>query len=123
MCSSDLNTPAGMQGVGEKGPEAILPLDTLWAKMKEILNEAITASSGASLIDTFVGKLNGIGTGGVRNIQEFDGDGGLHVQYSPVYNLYGSTTKQDVIEAERISQAEFDKRMKQYERDRQRRRL
>ncbi len=117
------NTPAGMQGVGEKGPEAILPLDTLWAKMKEILNEAIAASSGASLIDTFVGKLNGIGTGGVRNIQEIDGDDGLHVQYSPVYNLYGSTTKQEVIEAERISQAEFDKRMKQYERDRQRRRL
>lgn len=117
------NTPAGLQGVGEKGAEAVLPLDTLWAKMKEILNEAVAVNGGSSIIDGFMEKLNGIGTGGAGNTLELAGTGGLNVQYSPVYNLYGSATKQDVVEADRISQAEFNKRMKQYVRDQQRRNL
>lgn len=116
------NTPAGMQGVGEAGPEAILPLDTLWAKMKEILNEAIAANSGASLIDAFIEKLKGIGTGG-GNTPELAGAGGPTIQYSPVYNLYGSAGRDEIIEADRMSQAEFNKLMKQYERDQQRRKL
>ena len=117
------NTPAGMQGVGEKGPEAILPLDTLWAKMKEILNEAIAASGGASIIDAFIEKLKGIGTGGGGNTPELAGAGGPTIQYSPVYNLYGSAGKDEIAEADRMSQAEFNKLMKQYERDQQRRKL
>lgn len=117
------NTPAGMQGVGEKGPEAILPLDTLWVKMKEILNEAIAASGGASIIDAFIEKLKGIGTGSGGNTPELAGAGGPTIQYNPVYNLYGSAGKEEVAEADRISQAEFNKLMKQYERDRQRRKL
>lgn len=117
------NTPAGMQGVGEKGPEAILPLDTLWAKMKEILNEAIAASGGASIIDAFIEKLKGIGTGGGGNTPELAGAGGPTIQYSPVYNLYGSAGKEEIAEADHMSQAEFNKLMKQYERDQQRRKL
>lgn len=117
------NTPVGMQGVGEAGPEAVLPLDTLWAKMKEILNEAIAASGGASLIDAFIEKLKGIGTGGGGNTPELAGAGGPVIQYSPVYNLYGSAGKEEVAEADRMSQAEFNKLMKQYERDQQRRKL
>ena len=118
------NTSAGMQGVGEAGPEAILPLDTLWAKMKEILNEAIAASGGASLIDAFIEKLKGIGTGGGgQGTPELAGAGGPPIQYSPVYNLYGSAGKDEIAEADKLSQAEFNKLMKQYERDRQRRKL
>ena len=117
------NTPAGMQGVGEAGPEAILPLDTLWAKMKEILNEAIAASGGASLIDAFIEKLKGIGTGGGGGQPELAGAGGPTIQYSPVYNLYGSAGKEEIAEADRMSQAEFNKLMKQYEKDQQRRKL
>ncbi|MEY8519212.1 phage tail tape measure protein [Lachnospiraceae bacterium 29-84] len=116
------NTPAGMQGVGEKGPEAVLPLDTLWAKMKEILNEAVAASSGASPIEAFIEKLKGIGTGGSGK-PELAGTGGTTVQYSPVYNLYGSAGKEEIAEAGRMCQAEFNKLMKQYEKDRQRRKL
>lgn len=115
------NTPAGMQGVGEKGPEAILPLDTLWAKMKEILNGATAVSGGDSIIDAFIEKLKGTGTGG--NTPEPAGAGGLTVQYSPVYNLYGSAGKDEIAEANRMGQAEFNRLMKQYERNRQRRRL
>ena len=118
------NTSAGMQGVGEAGPEAILPLDTLWAKMKEILNEAIAASGGASLIDAFIEKLKGIGTGGGgQGTPELAGAGGPTIQYSPVYNLYGSAGKDEIAEADKLSQAEFNKLMKQYERDQQRRKL
>lgn len=117
------NTPAGMQGVGEAGPEAVLPLDTLWAKMKEILNEAIAASGGASLIDAFIEKLKGIGTGGGGGQPELAGAGGPTIQYSPVYNLYGSAGKEEIAEADRMNQAEFNKLMKQYEKDQQRRKL
>ena len=117
------NTPAGMQGVGEAGPEAVLPLDTLWAKMKEILNEAIAASGGASLIDAFIEKLKGIGTGGGGGQPELAGAGGPAIQYSPVYNLYGSAGKEEIAEADRMSQAEFNELMKQYEKDQQRRKL
>ena len=117
------NTPAGMQGVGEAGPEAVLPLDTLWAKMKEILNEAIAASGGASLIDAFIEKLKGIGTGGGGGQPELAGAGGPAIQYSPVYNLYGSAGKEEIAEADKMSQAEFNKLMKQYEKDQQRRKL
>lgn len=118
-----INTPAGMQGVGEAGPEAVLPLDTLWAKMKEILNEAIAASGGASLIDAFIEKLKGIGTGGGGGQPELAGAGGPTIQYSPVYNLYGSAGKEEIAEADKMSQAEFNKLMKQYEKDQQRRKL
>lgn len=117
------NTPAGMQGIGEKGPEAILPLDTLWAKMKEILNEAIAASGGASLIDAFIEKLKGIGTGGSGGQPELAGAGGPSIVWNPTYNLYGSAGKEEVAEADRMSQAEFNKLMKQYEKDQQRRKL
>lgn len=117
------NTPAGMQGVGEAGPEAVLPLDTLWAKMKEILNEAIAASGGVSLIDAFIEKLKGIGTGGGGGQPELVGAGGPPIQYSPVYNLYGSAGKEEIAEADRMNQAEFNKLMKQYEKDQQRRKL
>ena len=116
------NTSAGMQGIGEAGPEAILPLDTLWAKMKEILNESIAASGGASLIDVFIEKLKGIGTGG-QGAPELAGAGGPTIQYSPVYNLYGSAGKDEIAEADKLSRAEFNKLMKQYERDQQRRKL
>ena len=115
------NTSAGMQGVGEAGPEAILPLDTLWAKMKEILNEAIAASGGASLINTFIEKLKGIGTGGGgQGTPELAGAGGPTIQYSPVYNLYGSAGKDEIAEADKLSQAEFNKMMKQFEKDKAR---
>ena len=117
------HTSAGMQGVGEAGPEAILPLDTLWAKMKEILNSAVAAGGGTSVIDILVEKLKGIGTGGGKNTPELVAAGGASIVWNPTYNLYGSAGKEEVVEADRMSQAEFNKLMKQYERDRQRRAL
>lgn len=117
------NTPAGMQGVGEAGPEAVLPLDMLWAKMKEILNDAVTINDGSSVINSLLEKLKGTGNNNSRNTPELAGAGGVNIQYSPVYNLYGSATKQDAIEAGRISMAEFKKLMKQHEKDLKRKKL
>lgn len=37
------NTAAGLQGVGEAGPEAILPLNTLWEEMSTRIKEAMAA--------------------------------------------------------------------------------
>ena len=110
------NTPFGFQGVGEAGAEAVLPLDTLWAKMREILNDAVAMRDGSPAINMLLEKLKGAG-GSRRDIPELAGAGGVNIQYSPVYNLYGSATKQDAVEAGRTSMAEFKRLMKQYEKD------
>ncbi len=40
------NTPNGLQGVGEAGAEAVLPLDLLWDKLADILQTAINRAAG-----------------------------------------------------------------------------
>ena len=116
----------GLQGVGEAGSEAVLPLDTLWSKMKSILTDAIKQSSGGSIIESLLQRLQGIGTGGGGQGgggPELAGAGGPNISYSPVYNLYGSATKEDAVEAEKLSQAEFNKMMKQWQRENDRTRF
>ena len=39
------------------------------------------------------------------------------------YNLYGSATKEDAVEAERMSQAEFNQMMKQWQRENDRKKF
>ena len=116
-----LNTASnGLQGVGEAGAEAVLPLDTLWSKMKTMLTDAIRESSGGSIIESLLQRIQGIGTGGGgggTGGPELAGAGGQNISYSPTYNLYGSATKEDAVEAERMSQAEFNKMMKQWQRE------
>lgn len=112
------NTRSGMQGVGEAGAEAVLPLDTLWARMRDIVSGEVRANSGASVIETLLEKLkNAGGGGGGRNTPQPVPAGGPSIQYSPVYNLYGNAGKQDAVEAERISQAEFNRMMKRWQKD------
>lgn len=120
-----LSTPGnGLQGVGEAGPEAVLPLDTLWDKMKEIVAQAVRANSGASVVDMLVEKLKGIGNGGSGRAEaELAGTGGMTVHWNPTYNLYGSAGKEEIMEADGMSQAEFEKHMKQWEKDNRRRKL
>ena len=112
------NTRSGMQGVGEAGAEAVLPLDTLWARMRDIVSGEVRANSGASVIETLLEKLKNAGGGGDgRNTPQPVPAGGPSIQYSPVYNLYGNAGKQDAVEAERISQAEFNRMMKRWQKD------
>ena len=115
-----LNTPGnGLQGVGEAGPEAVLPLDTLWSQMKSIITDAMKQSSGASIIESLLQRLQGItsGGGGGGGGPELAGAGGPNISYSPTYNLYGNATKEDAVEAERMSQADFNKMMKQWQKE------
>ena len=120
-----LPTQAGLQGVGEAGPEAVLPLDTLWSQLREILDEKFKQySGGGSIFDGLAEKLQGIGggepsTGGL----ELAGAGGPNVTYAPVYNLYGSAGKDEIAEADKLSQAEFNRMMAKYEKDNRRTRL
>lgn len=115
-----LNTPGnGLQGVGEAGPEAVLPLDTLWSQMKSIITDAMKQNSGASIIETLLQRLQGITSGGGSGGggPELAGAGGPSISYSPTYNLYGNATKEDAVEAERLSQADFNKMMKQWQKE------
>lgn len=122
-----LNTASnGLQGVGEAGAEAVLPLDTLWSKMKSMLDSAIKESSGGGIIESLLQRLQGIGTGGGgggTGGPELAGAGGPNISYAPVYNLYGSATKEDAVEAERMSQAEFNQMMKQWQRENDRKKF
>lgn len=122
-----LNTASnGLQGVGEAGAEAVLPLDTLWSKMKAMLDSAIKESSGGGVIESLLQRLQSIGTGGGgggTGGPELAGAGGPNISYSPTYNLYGSATKEDAVEAERISQAEFNQMMKQWQRENDRKKF
>lgn len=106
--------------VGEgKQDEAVLPLDTLWSQMRSVITDIFAQYSGTSIIDAMVEKLQSIGTGGggTDGTPELAGAGVGTFTYAPVYNLYGTATKEDVQEADKLSQAEFAKLMKQWQRD------
>ncbi len=112
----------GLEGVGEAGPEAVLPLDTMWEEMRSIFSEALAESSGQGIIKTLLDKLESPQEGGgtAGSSYEFAGAGGPNITYAPVYNLNGTATKEDAIEAERMSQAEFDRMMRDWERNNKR---
>ena len=49
---------------------------------------------------------------------------GAPINYAPVYNFNGAApTKDDLVEAERMSQAEFNEMMEQWQRDNDRKRF
>lgn len=118
------STRSGMQGVGEAGAEAVLPLDALWTRMRSIVAGEVRANSGESLASVLLDKLSGIGTGmsGGRDPQPAYA-GMPPINYSPTYNLYGSAGKDEIAQADRMSRAEFYKMVKQLQKDIERRRF
>lgn len=116
------NTPNGLQGVGEKGAEAILPLDTLWTQMRQILLDILQNNGSAGgMVDNLLNKLQGIGGGNQGGGEmQLAGAGGETIYFSPTYNLYGSATQEDAQRAGRATFEEFKKFMKQYERENRR---
>lgn len=117
-----LGTPSGLQGFGEAGREAILPLDTLWTQMRQIMEDIVKREDSPSVIDILVEKLKGIGGGG-GNHPQLAGAGGPVFEYRPTYNLYGSAGKEEIMEADRMSQAEFNKMMKRWQKENGRRKF
>ena len=132
-------------GGGEAGKEAVLPLSELWTQMRSMLADTLQAANAGNsdgslgnMIGTGLGfladKLRGIsGTGydiaallealrGNRP-QPAPAGGGQpgpapSIVYNPTYQFYGGTpSKEDLVEAGRISQEEFNEMMDKYNRD------
>lgn len=88
LAAGGVATAPTLAMIGEGGePEAVLPLSKL-----------------AALLDEWTRKPKPTGGGGTR------GGGDTPIQFSPVFNFYGPTTKEEAVEAGRISFTEF-KRM------------
>lgn len=122
------DTPLGTHGVGEAGPEAILPLDLLWKKMGYIMD-----SQGTSLVDRILDRISKIGGSadgaGPQQAQTSSAGGGgmFKIEYAPTYNLYGDTSEQGVREADGMSRKEFfkefNKAMRLWEKEQARRKF
>ncbi|MBO1870073.1 phage tail tape measure protein [Lachnoanaerobaculum sp. Marseille-Q4761] len=119
---------------GEAGAEAILPLSELWSKMGGFIDSAISASvkllaeriedsqmgTGRVSLSTLSDRIASSGYA----VAGESGDGGaVSINYSPVYKFEGSVSKEDIIQAEEMSQDKFDKLMKQWMKDKGRTRF
>ena len=132
-------------GGGEAGKEAVLPLSELWTQMRSMLADTLqavnTGNSDGSLgnmIGTGLGfladKLQGISGTGYSITALLDALRGNRPQpapagggqpgpapsiiYSPTYQFYGGTpSKEDMVEAGRISQEEFNEMMDKWKRN------
>ena len=132
-------------GGGEAGKEAVLPLSELWTQMRSMLADTLqavnTGNSDGSLgnmIGTGLGfladKLQGISGTGYSITALLDALRGNRPQpapagggqpgpapsiiYSPTYQFYGGTpSKEDLVEAGRISQEEFNEMMDKWKRN------
>ena len=119
---------------GEAGAEAILPLSELWSKMGGFIDSAISASvkliaeriedsqmgTGRVPLSTLSDRIASSGYA----VAGASGDGGaVSINYSPVYKFEGSVSKEDIIQAEEMSQDKFDKLMKQWMKDKGRTRF
>lgn len=73
---------------GEAGPEAILPLDTLWSKMDEILTKAVNAATSyASLGSRPINNENAIAKASAP--APTGGNGPFNMTFAPVINING----------------------------------
>lgn len=132
-------------GGGEAGKEAVLPLSELWTQMRSMLADTLQAvnagnSDGSlgNMIGTglgfFADKLQGISGTGYSITALLDALRGNRPQpapagggqpgpapsiiYNPTYQFYGGTpSKEDLVEAGRISQEEFNEMMDKWKRD------
>jgi len=116
------STSYGLQGAGEAGPEALLPLDTLWTKLEDAVSRQVRENSGESAAGILLRKLEGIGsTAGGSGPAASTGTEGISIQYSPVFNLYGSAGKEEVAEAAGMCQKDFDQYLARKEKEIRRR--
>lgn len=130
---------------GEAGAEAIVPLSQLWDKMSTIirglLSEGNRSGAVGNALSALTEKIGAMAQGAsqtpfgelARNLMGGIGGGGnepqpapagVPISYAPVYNFNGGTpTKDDLVEAERMSQAEFNEMMAQWQKDNDRKRF
>lgn len=134
------NTGNTMVG-GEAGAEAIVPLTQLWEKMTSIIKSVIAESQNGgagNALSALVDKVGAAMQGSTQTpisglLDRLSGGGnepqpatanGAPINYAPVYNFNGAApTKDDLVEAERMSQAEFNEMMEQWQRGNDRKRF
>ena len=132
-------------GGGEAGKEAVLPLSELWTQMRSMLADTLQAANAGNsdgslgnMIGTGLGfladKLQGISGTGYSITALLDALRGNRLQpapagggqpgpapsiiYNPTYQFYGGTpSKEDLVEAGRISQEEFNEMMDKWKRN------
>lgn len=143
-----LGSSAGMQGIEEAGAEAILPLDTLWIQMKSIMKEVLAEPNQGFLnrnqeqtntILTLTNKIETMMQGTketsignfVDPLTNYKGNQPQPVlareapiTYAPVYHFHDSSpSKETLIEAEKMSQREFEKMIAKHQRNINRKRF
>ena len=121
---------------GEAGTEAIVPLSELWGKMQSMISgpvgymadrvsaladrmEAMEIGSTATPISELLAKLQELGRGGDPDPDDPEGGGPVyHITYAPQYCFEGGApSREDMTDAEHISQEEFERRMNQWMKD------
>lgn len=101
LAAGGVATAPTLAMIGEGGePEAVLPLSRL-----------------AALLDEWTRKPKPTGSGGTQ------GGGDTPIQFSPVFNFYGPTTKEEAVEAGRLSFMEFKRLHKQMEAEERRKKF
>lgn len=127
---------------GEAGTEAIVPLSELWDKMQSMISgpvgymadrvsaladrmEAMEIGSTATPISELLAKLQELGRGGDPDPDDPEGGGPVyHITYAPQYCFEGGApSREDMTDAEHISQEEFERRMNQWMKDNARKRF
>ena len=127
---------------GEAGTEAIVPLSELWGKMQSMISgpvgymadrvsaladrmEAMEIGSTATPISELLAKLQELGRGGDPDPDDPEGGGSVyHITYAPQYCFEGGApSREDMTDAEHISQEEFERRMNQWMKDNARKRF
>lgn len=103
---------------GEGGePEAILPL----SKLAGIMRDTIASMNRPSIISDLLGQLTG-----AQEDQELAPAGGppIQIHYNPQYHFEGEAPKkEEIVEAEKMSQEEFARCMARWRRDNDRKKF
>ncbi|MGG7200765.1 phage tail tape measure protein [Clostridium butyricum] len=107
-------TRLSLDSIVGKIAEAILPLNFLWDKMNDIISDLIFDNSNGIDFDSLLNKLDGNSKSNNNENYEYEPT----IQYSPVYKFYGAApSKEDLMQASRMSQDEFDRMMKKWQKD------
>lgn len=119
--------------IGEgKQSEAVVPLDTLWDNLASFVDNALNhqgsvigialkllsermddmlIGSNQTPVPALIDSISGVGSSRDDNTGQTEG---ITVTYAPVYHFEGTPTKDDIVQAEKESQSEFDKKMEQW---------
>lgn len=111
---------------GEAGTEAIVPLSQLWGQMQTMFDNSITGVSDrlATTIEQLNAKDIGSNAPSLSDLLDRLGNGPegdkpvYYITYSPQYSFNGEApSKEDLVEAESMSQEEFNRMMDRWAKD------